>query len=244
MSSALATIDLNQLPSTQLGSDDAYADLAKGGEFLGYIKLCNSDKYVKRNLIPNGHFGIPRSKDEIDDLGETIDFLPLARRPKAIDMGDLSAIITSYDEESDVFKAIRARSTETGSACQWGTSFLVLERLTGRFLEFFLGTVSCRPEAKNIFPCMPLSQADIDRRAAAGADVSDLEAHFALPVTIKAKLKENKKGMWYSPVAVKCSQPFTKLPATAVIVSEIGKFLTIKSGGVEKAEDTRKQRAR
>jgi hypothetical protein len=159
-------------------------------------------------------------------------------------MSDLSAIVVSYDENSDAFKGIRARSTEKDSGCQWGTSFLVLERSTGRFAELFFGTVSCRPEAKNIFPCMPLTQADIDRKAEAGLDVNGLEPHGPLPLTIVPKLKENKKGMWFSPVAVKCSTPFHKQPKAEAVVREITKFLTIKTGGVEKVEDTRKQRAR
>ena len=46
----------------------------------------------------------------------------------------------------------------------YGTSFLVFERTTGRFL----GTT--RPTAGDIAVFLPLTQADIDRKAA-GADV-------------------------------------------------------------------------
>jgi hypothetical protein len=239
----LATLDLSQLPSTQIGSDAAYDSLAEGGDFLGYIKLCNSDKYVKKDKIKNGHFGIPKSKEEVIDLGPSIDVLPLARRPKAIDLSDTSAIVTSYDETSDAFKAIVERSTTKDSGCQWGTSFLVLERSTGRFLELYFGTISCRPEAKNVFPALPLTQSDIDRKAKAGAEVSDLEPHGPYPVTVKAGWKENKKGGWYSPVVTKCSTPI-KPPASDVVVKQIVKFLTIKNDGAEKVQDTRKERAR
>ena len=63
----------------------------------------------------------------------------------------------------------------------WGTSFLVFERTTGRFLEFFCGTQSTRPIAGDIAVFLPLIQADIDRKAAAGADVSQMKPHFANP---------------------------------------------------------------
>jgi hypothetical protein len=240
----LMKLDLDQLPSTQLGSDEMYKEMAKGGGFLGYIKLTNNDDYVKDEKIGNGHFGIPKGKDEIIDLGKAIDVIPLARRPKAMDAHDKSAIIVSYDETSQTFKDIQERSNINNSKCGWGTSFLVLERRTGRFLEFFFGTKSSRPEAANMFPPLPLPQADIDRRAAAGADVKGLEPHGPLPMTLTSTLARNKKGSWFTPVATKCSAPFAKLPSTKEVVEEIKKFLTIQSDGAEPVKETRKERAR
>jgi hypothetical protein len=237
MSTELATLDLSQLPSTQLGSDEAYADLAKGGDFLKYIKLYSKGKDIDKGRIPPGHWGIPESEDEIIDLGDSIDVLPLARRPKALDMSDKTAIVVSYDESSAVFKAIQAKSAEKESKCQHGISFLALERSTGRFLEVFFGNKSSRPEAKKIFPYLPKSQADIDRLAAAGNDVQGLVPHGPLPVTLKIRLAESKQGFsWHCPMVVKCSAPI-KTPATATVVKEITKFLTVKSGGVEKVEE-------
>ena len=244
MSNELATLDLNQLPSTQLGSDEAYTELAKGGDFLKYAKLYTKGKPIDSGLIPPGHWGIPETDEEITDLGNSIDILPLARRPKALDSSDKSAVIVSYDETSEAFQQIKAQSDVKDSGCQHGISFLVIERSTGQFLELWLGNKSSRPEAKKIFPYLPLSQADIDRKAAAGADVAGLVPHGPLPVTIKVRLAENKKGQsWHVPVAVKCSTPI-KTPSTAVIGGEINKFLTIKSGGVEKVEEPKKHRAR
>ena len=239
----LATIDPTQLPSTQMGSDEDYAELTEGGEFLGSIKLCSTDKYVKRNLIPNGHFGIPRSKDDIDDLGESIDILPLASRPKAVDMSDKSAVVESYDPSSAVFKDIKLRSTVKDASCMCGLSFLVLERSTGQFFEYFFGSSSSHREAKLVLGCCPLTQIDFDRKVAAGVDMGDVTPHGACPVTLKSKYIETAKFSWYGPVATKCSQPFGKLPSMEAVSRTILKFMTVKSGGVEKVEDTRKQRA-
>ena len=162
-----------------------------------------------KGLIPQGHYGIPESDEEIIDLGTAVDLLPLARRPKAIDMTDMEALVISYDMESEEFKRIAAKSTESDSHCQYGPSFLVYERSTGRFLEFFCGNKSSRIEAKKLFPFLPLTQADIDAKAAAGNAVGDLKPHGPVPVTLKVKVAENRKGTWHVPVVVMCASPFT-----------------------------------
>jgi hypothetical protein len=241
---ALVPVNLEQLPSTQIGTADQFAELARGGEYLGRMQLYTKGKAVNKALIPPGHYGVPEGDEEIIDLGVSVDLIPLARRPKAIDMTDSEALMISYDMESAEFKRIAAASNETDSHCQYGPSFLVYERQTGRFLEFFCGNKSSRIEAKKIYPFLPLSQGDIDALAAAGNDVSDLKPHGPIPVTLKVKLAENKRGSWHVPVVVKCSTPFTKVPPMETIVKEITKFLTVKDNGVKTVEDTRAARAR
>jgi len=240
---AMVPINLDQLPSTQIGTDDQFAELAKGGDYIGRMQLYTKSKANLKGLIPQGHYGIPESDDEIIDLGESVDLLPLARRPKAIDMTDMEALVISYDMESEEFRRIAAKSVEADSHCQYGPSFLVYERSAGRFLEFFCGNKSSRIEAKKVFPFLPLTQADIDAKAAAGNNVGDLKPHGPIPVTLKVKVAENRKGTWHVPVVVMCSSPFTRLPSQDVIAREIQKFLTVKNNGVEKV-DNKPARAR
>jgi len=241
---AMVPVNLDQLPSTQIGTDDQFAELAKGGDYIGRMQLFTKSKANMKGLIPSGHYGIPESDEEIIDLGPTADLLPLARRPKAIDMTDMEALVISYDMESEEFKRIAAKSTESDSHCQYGPSFLVFERSTKRFLEFFCGNKSSRIEAKKLFPFLPLSQADIDAKAENGNAVGDLKPHGPIPVTLKTKVAENRKGTWHVPVVVMCASPFTTLPSDDVIRREITKFLTVKDNGVEKVQDTRSARAR
>ena len=241
---AMVPVNLEQLPSTQIGTDDQFAELAKGGDYIGRMQLFTKSKANMKGLIPSGHYGIPDSDEEITDLGQSVDLLPLARRPKAIDMTDMEALVITYDMESEEFKRIAAKSAESDSHCQYGPSFLVYERSTKRFLEFFCGNKSSRIEAKKLFPFLPLSQADIDAKAANGNGVGDLKPHGPIPVTLKTKVAENRKGTWHVPVVVMCGAPFTRLPSGEVIVREIGKFLTVKDNGVEKVQDTRPARAR
>lgn len=229
MSTDIAVLDLSQLPSTSVGSQDTFDDLARGATFLGRLQLFGSNsKQCQKGLIKPGHFGIPVSDDEVVDLGASCDILPLARRPKAIDMSD-SPVVASYDENDPTFQEIAERSKVQNSKCQFGPSFLVIERNTGRMLEYFLGSPTHRPEAKKIYPKLPLTQADIAARKL------DEEPHTALPVTLKSKFIE-KEFSWYVPVALDCSTPFTKLPPMAQIAAEIQKFINEK-GGVEADDD-------
>jgi hypothetical protein len=241
---AMVPVNLDQLPSTQIGTDDQFAELAKGGDYIGRMQLFTKSKANMKGLIPSGHYGIPESDEEIIDLGPTVDLLPLARRPKAIDMTDMEALVISYDMESEEFKRIAAKSAESDSHCQYGPSFLVFERSTKRFLEFFCGNKSSRIEAKKLFPFLPLSQADIDAKSENGNAVGDLKPHGPIPVTLKTKVAENRKGTWHVPVVVMCASPFTTLPSDDVIRREITKFLTVKDNGVEKVQDNRPARAR
>lgn len=224
----LTTIDHSQLPVAQMGNDDVYGDLAKGTEFLGRLQLYSKGDAVSRNLIPGGSFGIPQSGDTITNLSDTIDVLVLARRPKALDMTDTEALIVNFDPDSDEFKRIAAQSAEKESHCMYGPSFLVYERKSGLFLEFFCGSKSARGESKNIYGFMAITQEEIDRRG-----LTEVEPHGPLPMTLKSKYVKKGPYAWHVPVASKCSQPFTKLPAMAKIVAEINSFINPKAEGTE-----------
>ena len=142
---------------------------------------------------------------------------------------------------------IAARSEEADSKCMYGTSFLVIERSTGRFLEFFCGTKSTRPIAGDIAAFMALSKADIDRKEAAGADTRKMKPHGPLPCTLKVRLAKSKRGYsWHVPETRECSMPFANLPSLETISAEMTKFLTTKTDGVEtvKEEAGKKARAR
>lgn len=235
MSNSLVPVnlDLNQLPSTQFATQEDFDRLGKGAGFLGRLQLYTKGTAVNKRLIGPGEYGIPEGEEQIVVLGDTVDVLPLARRPKAIDMSDKEAIITSYDAQSDTFKDIAARAGGQDSGCMYGISFLVIERTTGQFLEFFCGTKSTRPEAGKIAPFLPLSSADIERKAAAGGDVSKMEPHGPLPMTLKSKLVEKGKFSWHVPIVLPCSTPFTKLPKDTAIYEEVRKFVTARGSEVE-----------
>jgi hypothetical protein len=234
-------VNFENLPSAQIGSDEDFAELAKGGDFLGRLQLYSKGKAINRGLILPGHWGIPESDEEIIDLGTSIDVVAFARRPKAIDMSDKEAIVTVYDRTSEAFQEIADRSLEQNSGCMYGPSFLVLERTSGRFLEFFCGTKSTRSEAKKIFSYMTLTAEDIKRR-----NLVNVEPHGPLPFTMKIKPVEKGSFAWHVPVVTSCSTPFSNVPSSEVIAREMQRFLAPKQDGPEKVApaETTKRRAR
>jgi hypothetical protein len=237
---ALATVDLTQLPATQRGDDSGFEELSKGGDFLARLQLFSKGAAINKSLISPGHWGVPEGDDDVTDLGITVDLLSLARRPKALDMSDKDAIVVNFDMKSDEFKRIAEASEGKDSGCMYGPSFLVVERSTGRFLEWFCGTKSTRSEAKKIYPYLPLTEQDIAARK--------LEAspHGPQPFTMKIKLVERKRFSWHVPVVVKCSTPFAALPDTKKIIMEIERFINPPDPQVEKVtpKEGEKRRAR
>jgi hypothetical protein len=231
-----AILNLDNLPVTSSGSDEQFAALAQSSGFIGRLQLYTKGTAVNKRLIGPGEFGIPGSGESIEVLGDSVDLMVLARRAKAVDLNDTDAIVTSYDPSEDAFKDIAARSALQNSRCMYGPSFLVYERTTGRFLEFFCGTKSSRSEAGKIYPFLPLTAADIEARKAAGNDVSSLEPHGPRAMTLKSRLVEKNDWSWHVPVVIPCSTPFSNLPKVETIIEEIRKFVTAVGEQPEKVE--------
>ncbi len=226
-----------------MGTSAIYDELAKGADFLPRIQLYTKGRAIDKQLISPGHFGVPKKDDEIVDLGDSIDIIPIARRPKAVDLSDTDAIIVSYDSASDEFKRIQDTSAESESGCMYGISYLVLERTTGELYEFFFGSKSLRAAAKTLNGYCAISQADIDAAKAAGKNVDSIQPRGPLPVTLASRLVDKGKFSWHVPEFAPCSTPFTSNPGPGAMEQEATKFVTAKSEGVTKVEGG-KRRAR
>jgi hypothetical protein len=235
----LVPVDFSQLPATSMGSDDGFNDLAKGMDFLGRLQLFSKGKAINKSLISPGSWGIPVSDDAVIDIGKSVDVVPFARRPKALDLHDTEAIITNYDMESDEFKRIAAASGQQNSGCMYGPSFLVYERTTGRFLEWFCGSKSTRAEANKMYPFLRVTEADI----AARPDLKDTEPHDAEPFTMNIKLIDGKWS-YHVPVVVRCSTPFTRVPPIEKIIFEMDRFMHPVDAGIEKVDEEKAGRGR
>lgn len=239
MSNELVPVNLEQLPVVSGGLDITnvvFADLAKGTEFLDRIQLYTKGQYVDRGLIKPGRYGVPKSDDQIDDLGEEIDIIPFCCRPKALDLRDRDAIVTSYEPESELFQTIKALAGEVNSSCMYGPTFLVFERNTGKFYELFCGTKSMRNEAGKIglFLQLPPEAAEA-LQIKTGKPV---QPHGPLPCTLRIKYVKKGNWGWHVPVAGQCSTPFTNLPPLDTISAEITRFMEAKSSTIEKVEET------
>src|SRR5690606_9917415 len=125
--------------------------------------------------------------NKIQKIGDSMDVIVLARRVKALDMSDKDAIVTSYDRQSDEFKRIMAVA-DSGvqlSGCMYGVSFLLLERTTGWFVEYFFSSKSTRPIAAELYGFLPCSQAEYDARKEKGEDVSGLKVQGPQAATFR-----------------------------------------------------------
>jgi hypothetical protein len=231
--------------STQTADDSDFKDMSSGG-YLRRIELKSKGVLIDEGIVKPGHYCVVRSSKDADDLGNSIEVLPLARRAKAIDMSDSQQIIVTYDRKSDLFKNIEKRSGQKNSRCQFGASFLVAERTTGKLFELFLGSASNRREVGTVSDFLPLSAADIKRRG-----LTEVEPHGPLPMTLKSKRVENKANnwSWFVMVPTACGNTFTEkqIPALEVIKEEIEKFLAPDDGNqpeVSPKNEGGKQRAR
>ena len=235
----LVSIDMSGLPSTQLGSSDDFEKSTANSGFLQRLQLYSKGKAIDKGLVKPGHWGIPKSVDSVTDLSDSIDLICFARRLKAIDMSDRDAIITIYQTGNPEYSRIVESSGEPDSGCSHGPSFLVWERETELFLELFMGTKSSRPEAKFVFPYLPLTQARIDELKAEGHDTNNLEPHFAEPFTLKSRLVEKGSWSWFVPVVHDCSVPFETVPEKNDIITQMTKFLSVSDTAVTKRDANR-----
>lgn len=215
MSNALTAASLTSLPTTQKQVN--LADFGGGGGFLGRLTLIASQsKLVAQGKIQAGHFGIPGAGDTVEDLGETVDILPLASRVKAMDISGEQPVAV-FDPDSDLFKDIVTRAETRDSGCVFGPSFLVFERNTGRFLELFLGNASGRYEAPKMGEFLPINEQQ--------AAEFGVKARGPQPCTVSADFVERGNKAWYAPKITRCSTPINNLPPIEQIIDEVTKFV-------------------
>lgn len=197
--------------------------LANRSKFLRRIELKSKGVLIDTGKVKPGHYCIVKNSQDAEDLGDSIDILPLTYRFKAIDMSDTDQIITSFDMKSPLFKEIEQRSSVKDSRCQWGASFLVIERTTAQLYELFLGSKSNRNEVNTLLDFLPQSAEQLKKRNKSG------DPHGPLPLTLKSKRVEKKKlgYSWFVMVPRPCSNPFTmaQIPSKEVIQTEKEKFL-------------------
>ena len=230
MSNELVPFKVNNLPAVKDEVFGQLAEVSKGADFLPRIQLVTKGKYIDMGKIGAGHWGVPQAGgDEIVDLGDSIDIIPLDARPKAIDMSDTDAIVAKYDTKDPEFQ--RIKNTPKGQSCMWGPSFLVIERSTGKLYELFFGNASGRQEAGKLRPFLP----------------SNDNGGVPSAATLGIRYKKTPKYNWHVPVVTKCSEPFdpAACPTGDVINAEIEKFRNPKEGAEKVSEkDAPKGRAR
>lgn len=228
--------------ATQKGSDEHF-EQATATNYAARMKLVSKGKLIDTGKTRPGSYVVPRGQDDVDtDFGKSVDVLVIARRMQAEDWSNGDAPVTSYNYDSPLFQQIKDVAEQGGedNPCRYGVCFLVYERATGRVFEWFVYGKRQLPEAKLVYPYLPVTQADIDARAAAGKDVTGQTPRGPLPLTLTSALK-GKRYPSYVPCVQKCSTPFTNVNA-ATLDREIARFLNVSEPEVSDSGETKRAR--
>lgn len=208
MSTEIAKTDTPlQLPAVTQDGLNALTEMTKSSKgFLSRVQLYTKGKAINHGLVMPGEYGIAESEDDITRLGKTMDVVPLAWRPKALDISDRDDIKTSYDAKSAEFQRIKDEASTKDSGCMFGPSFLLYERSSGRFLEWFCNNESARNAAGKVSGFLPQT----DKPPAA--------------MTVGSRVAEKKSYSWHVPTITECSTPIT-LPDSETVMREVERFL-------------------
>ena len=143
------------IPVQQSKHDEAALAAVSAGDskFLPRLQLMTMrSSKVAVDGFPANHFAVIDSRD-IKDLGDTVDILLIAWRPKALDTsGD--NIVTCYEPKFDkenvptgLFKEIQDKSGIRDSGCMYGPEYLVYIPVLKRFATLYCGSITMRYEA-------------------------------------------------------------------------------------------------
>ena len=192
--------ELVSIPDAQMTKyDDADFD-SMGSSFTPRLQLMTAaSELCKKNEFPMNHYAIVKD-GKYQDIGEVIEVIVLAWRPKALDMSDPKGeIMSSFDLKDDEFKRIKLKSEGSDSGCMWGFEFLVYVSEHEAFATFFMGSASARREAPS------------------------MKSQMLKGATLKSRLIESKKYSWFAPVITPCSSPL-EAPEQEKLEEEIEKF--------------------
>ncbi len=237
----LATVDMGALQVAGLGANTQLMDeLIQESTYLSRIQLYSKGKPIDTGLISPGHFGTPNN-DEIKSLGTEIDIIPLCVRAKAIDSSDRDAMVITYDAEGEEYARIKSLADVKDSGCQFGFAYLVYERSTSEYYEYFFGNESHRRAAPDVTAFLPKTSQRIK-------ELTEKLGHApqpAGPCTLKSKyvIKKGTDWGWFVPTTYPCSTPFKGFDLVQAN-EQIAKFEALEGSKVEKAPEDDNSRAR
>lgn len=187
------------LPDHQDKHSLAIFESISATKYLPRIQLFSAkSQVVSEGKFPMNHYGIVINKNTVIDLGEQVDVLPLAWRPKALDTNN-DTPIAAYDHTSPEFLRIQEASGTPNSGCMYGPEFLLWVPSKSKFASFMMGTISARIESTQMMPLM--------RKGA----------------TLKSKWVKNQRYGWQTPVILPCSS-ISDLPDEEELKRQVHQF--------------------
>ena len=184
--------------------------------FFPRIQLYGKGSAVDQGQIKPGHYGVPQEVS-VTDLGPEIDVIPLAVLDKALDVSNSDAIVSVFGKTNPIYIDVANRSNTADSGCMYGPVFLLLERSTGRFYEFFANNKSARREADSLLQFLPIN--------AVAAKSLNIEPRLPRAARLKAKYIKKPRFSWFAPVVEASTAQFTKLPTQDIVIKSVQTFL-------------------
>jgi hypothetical protein len=193
-------VPMGSLAVGKYADDSAFGDIATGATFLPRIMLMQaSSEPVKDDKAKQGHHVLVQGKDQYIDLTKDVIIVPLAWRPKAMDMSNLEHIITVYKHDDPEFKRIMVKSEEQNSNCMYGPEYLVWVPTVQLFASYFMSSKTSRRAAPH------------------------LKALLGRAASLKSEKITAKKFSWFGPVIIIYSQSVQAPPLDQVNI-EVEKF--------------------
>jgi len=213
--SALSIILAEAQNETELTTE--LADLTRSAKFTPPLRVYGGEsKVVKLGQFPLNHLGIYKSKDIIEDLGEQVEAVVIARRPRA-------SILTS-DKPISFFKPgnpnyehVKTRALSKEKNYLVGLEFLFWLPATGQFVTFFCGNATLRNEAAKI------------------------NSQMGRHVIIKTKIISNTQNVWCGIETLACSEPDENLPAEQLFLETLDEFKNPLDSEVQMTDQTQNQ---
>lgn len=214
------------LPLAKYTEDDAIvSQVIKGGTYLPRIQLCGGNSNIcKEGKIGVGRYGLIASKDEVIDLTNQFDCLPLVWRFLAMRIAD-GNVLSYFNPKTEQFKKLMHEADNVkDSGCMYGMEFMLWVPTLNRFTVFFFNSKTARRQAPNM-------RALCENKDAAG--------NRGLPkaATMKVEFIKNKKYSWHGCIVVPCSTPFP-LPDPTAIQEQAILFANPSDSTVEKVDAT------
>jgi len=259
---ALTTLDFSQLQTRKTN----LAQYASTNSFLRRIELCGGNAYAKQGKIAPGNIGIPISKEEVKDLGKSVDLYLFAVRDKCLDLhGDkpLAVFDTTNPEyerifweayDRDKYEEAGGEYDENGLPASPTVKLVVIKGANNSMTGYMQGP-SFLVFERSTGEFYELYCSNASHRAEAKnmglflavddqlAEETGVEARGPIPCTFKGKFKDGGDFQYWVPVVTKCSEPFDNLPTMEIIAAQINKFLAAEiEGQDEEAEEGERAR--
>jgi hypothetical protein len=202
-----------EIPAVKYADEEMLDKVITSTPFLPRVQLFSSgNDLVKEGKFPIGSYGLVRTKDQVENLSNQFDCLPILWRFKALRMPIGENPISYFNPKSPEFKKVQVDSGIQNSRCTFGIEFLIWIPTTKCFATMFFGSKTARRESPNMKNLWKANKA----------------------ATCKIQLIKNTSYSWHGPVIVPCSTPF-ELPDSVELQEQMNIFANPKESEIEEA---------